>query len=231
MTLRDLLQLMRRRWYVFAASMLVMGLLAAHFAQDGGTFSTRTVVSFTLPAANVLTPEGGSDNESVIAFASAVATQVNQGRPAPRYSHNDAPFYGAGVREGVLVGLRDEGNQWLSSSGSAVIEVQIVGRTYDWVEDRQAQVLGEIEGVAAAEQNAGIPADQHIRVHVEPLTRRIEHITASRTAQLAAGAAMLGASLLVGGGSAAQIDRMSARRSRPSTRRTHRIATREGKSA
>lgn len=210
LTLRDFVHLLRRRWYVFAVALLIAAAATVTMARDGGTFTTRTVVSFTLPAANTLTPDSGTTNESIITFAGTVATQVNNGRPAPRYSHGDAPFYGAGVREGVLVGLRDVGTQWGPSYGEAIIDVQIVGRTYEWVQSRQREILAEITGIAAAEQNAGIETDQRIAVSVEPLTKRIEHITATRSAQLAAVVAMTVAAVIAGAGIAILIDRRVA---------------------
>jgi hypothetical protein len=226
MTLRELLAAVARRWYVLAAVLALTAGLGASFAQDGGVFSTKTLVTFTLPSVGALAPDNGSQDASVIAFAGAVATEINRGKPTPRYSSGDAPYYGAGVREGVLVSLRDDGSQWGSSFGSAVIEIQIVGQTHDAVADRQATILAQIDEIVAAQLGTTPAADERIVSHVEPLTTDIAHITSSRPAQLAAVAALSIAGLLAGGWGAASIDRIVRRRAR---RRVRSLA--EGKAA
>jgi hypothetical protein len=94
--------------------------------------------------------------------------------------------------------LRDEGSQWAPSFDSAVIEIQIVGRTYEWVRDQQAVVLGEIEQAVNAQQETNGPADNRLSAIVEPLTKRINHITYSRSTLFAGVGAMAAAALIVG---------------------------------
>ncbi|MCT9002631.1 hypothetical protein [Microbacterium memoriense] len=221
MTLRDFFQLLRRRWYVFAGVLALIIVATVLMARDGGSYTTRTTVIFTLPAANVLTPESGADSESVITFAGVVAAQINEGLEASRYSKSDAPFYGAGVREGVLVGLRDEGNQWATRYSEAILDVQIVGRTYEWVAIKQRSILAEIEQIVASEQSGGVADGERIVAHTGPLTLRIEYISASRSAQVMAAAAMLVAAGLVGSWLAVSIDRRAQRRRARRARTRH----------
>ena len=127
------------------------------------------------------------------------------------YSSADAPFYGAGVRQGVIVGLRNEGGQWVTSFPSATIEIQIVGRTYEWVEHRQRQILEEIQQTAIAQQNAALTeVDERITMTVEPLTRNIEQVVASRASQVLAFAAMVFVGVLVGFWGAVALDRLAS---------------------
>lgn len=214
MTVRDVVSAFGRRWYVLLAVLLCFGGLAAMLARDSGTFSTRTVVTFTLPARTTLDPESGVSDASVIAFAGAIATEINLGKPSPQYSSSSAPYYGAGVRQGVIVGLRNEGNQWRSSYPLATIEVQIVGRTFEWVKQMQHDVLEKIEEAASVQQSVLSPRDR-IVVTVEPLTMNIEQIVPSRTSRIAAFGAICLAALLVGGWGAVGLDRaMTHRRAR-----------------
>ncbi|MCK6068070.1 MULTISPECIES: hypothetical protein [Microbacterium] len=213
MTFRDLIAALARRWYVLVATAAAAALLTVLFIQDGGVYSTKTVVTFTLPAASTLEADNGSKDASVIAFAGAVSTEINRGRPTPRYSSGDAPFYGAGVREGVLVSLRDDGSQWAPNYGSAIIDIQIVGRTEAWVFEQQSRVLTQIGQVVDAQLGAATAAaDERIVAHVEPLTMRIDFIAPSRTAQLAAFATMSVAALLAGGWGAVTFDLLVRRR-------------------
>ena len=225
MTVRDIVLAIGRRWYVLIAVLLCFCGLAAMLARDGGSFSTRTVVTFTLPARTTLDPESGVSDASVIAFAGAIATEINLGKPSPQYSDWSAPYYGAGVRQGVIVGLRNAGNQWRSSYPFATIEVQIVGRTFEWVQQMQHDVLAKIEEVASTQQSVLSPKDRIVST-VEPLTTNIEQIVPTRTSQLAAFGAMLLAALLAGGWAAVSFDHVLMHRrasdSRSSGRPTRR---------
>ncbi|GAA5083465.1 hypothetical protein GCM10025760_00120 [Microbacterium yannicii] len=199
MTVREVLRAITRRWYVLAIALLCALLLGILFTRGSGTFTTKTLVSFTLPARSTLQAESGNSDTSVIAFASAVAAEINNGKPTPTYSSADAPYYGAGVREGVLVGLRNEGGQWIASFPSATIEIQIVGRTYEWVENKQKDLLEDVENTAIAQQSAALTTpEQRITMTVEPLTTKIDEILVSRTSQIAAWIALVLAALIAG---------------------------------
>lgn len=208
---------MKRRWYVAAVPPVVAALLFAWFWVDSGVYSTRTAVSFTFPYESALTPDNGTTNESVIAFAGAVATQISPDRPAVRYSAGDAPYYGAGLRQGVLVGLQDDGSQWAPRYGSAVIEIRIVGPTAKWVAGEQGRILRLLEQSTRAQQaDVGLGSADRITARVEPLTLTIEHITPSRLAVGAAVLALAAAAALASGYLAVATDRSAARgRTRP----------------
>lgn len=224
--MRFVLRAMARRWYLVLAVFAIAAGALVYFAMDGGTYSTKTIVTFRLAESATLATDNGTDSESVVAFAGAVAAQINRGRPTPRYSSTDAPFYGAGVREGVLVGLRDEGSQWAPSFDSALIEIQIVGRTSRWVEDQQAAILTEIGRAVDAQQVTVGRADNRLTASVEPLTKRIDYITYSRSTVLAAVGAMIAAAVIVAAWVAVWADkRVTHRRNQPPGRspNAHRV--------
>lgn len=215
MTIRDVLAAVGRRWYVLLAALIAMGLLGAFLINSGGTFATRTIVVFTLPKMSTLQPYSGSTDSSVIAFASTVATEINGGRAVLSYSSADAPYYGAGVREGVIVALRNEGGQWTTSFPSATIEIQIVGRTEGWVRDTQQRILHRIAETTQGQQDATVTAaDERISAHIEPLTTGIEHIVASRSSTIAALAALFAVAVLVGAWGCVTLDRAVRRGAR-----------------
>lgn len=198
MTLREVVRAAIRRWYVVLL-VLVVGAVGAVFLQrDGGSYATRTSVVFTLPGQAALLPENGATDERVIAFAAAVAQELNGGEPAPAYATADAPSYGAGVREGVWVGLPNYGGQWVQSFGLAQIEIQIVDRTEEAVRVTQHELLQRVTEIAASRQEqSGVAESELIRTSVVPLTARIDHIEASRSATLLAFAAIGSATLIV----------------------------------
>lgn len=213
MSIRDLLAAMLRRWYVVAGIGVVAALGVAWLAHDGGVYSTRTVVSLRYAESSVVAPDNGMGTESVIVFAGTVAAELNGGRAVPRYSSSEAPYYGAGIRQGTLVGVRDEGNQWSPHYTSALLELQIVGRTEAWVTQQQTALLARIDAIVAARQAAVTDTRERIVAEVEPLTTGISYIAYSRSTFLAAVGAVGAASLIVGGWLAVELDRRKGARS------------------
>lgn len=214
-TVRGVLSAMGRRWYVVLAVILAFAALTYAFQRDGGSFYTHTTITFTLPQRPTLLPNSGMNDLSVIAFASAVATSINEGKPVATYSSAGAPYYGAGVREGVMVSLRNDGNQWMHSFPNATIDVQIVGRTRESVADRQAAILHDIISVTQGQQAATTtPESDRISAVVAPMSTEIWPISASRSSQLLAAGAMALAALLVAATSAVTLDRLVRRRGR-----------------
>ncbi len=205
MTIREILIAMARRWYVVVALLAMALLLGILLLRDGGVYSTRTIVSFMFPTSTSLSASNGTTDESLIAFAGAVAQEINNGRPAATYSEDAAPFYGAGVREGILVSLPYSGNQWATDFAVAEVEIQIVGRSREWVEATQAELVAKVLRLADEQQEElAVPADQRIEMTVVPLTLEIEHIVPGRVSILAALAALIAASLIVAGWVAAR---------------------------
>lgn len=220
MTLREVLRAAMRRWYVLLLVIAIAAAGSVWLQRDGGTYATRTSVVFTLPGEVALLPENGATDERVIAFASAVAQELNGGRPAPTYATADAPAYGAGVREGVWVGLPNHGGQWVDSFGLAQIEIQIVGRTEEYVESTQQALLQRVIDTAEARQAAtGAAESELITASVVPLTTRVDHIEASRSAVILAFAGIGIAALVVGMWMSVQLERFSHRRRRASRAR------------
>lgn len=223
MTIREVLTAMRRRWYVAVVVIGVAALLLVAFVRDGGVYTTKTVVTFMLPAASSLSASNGIGDTSIITFARAVAADVNSGSSPVAYSSGDAPYYGAGLRQGVLVDVPSDGNQWYASYTHAEIDVQIVGPTKAWVQQQQTLVVDRILASAHALQSALVSQpDSYLSVAVVPLTLDIGRVQATRGAQLAAVAAMGLAALVVAAWGAVALDRrLGRRRRRPATSSRH----------
>jgi hypothetical protein len=212
-TFMAVLAAMRCRWYLVVVALLVVAVVFVMFAREGGGYTTKTAVTFLVPSTTSLSPDNGSGDTSVIAFARSVAAQVNNGRDPVSYSMDDAPYYGAGLRQGVLVVVPNDGNQWYSSFTHAEIDIQIVGRTEKWVKQEQAEYVKKILSSTQAQQ-AGIVSNpaNYLTASVLPLTLVIDKVAPTRSALLAAAAAMLVAWLIVSAGGAVLLDRRLSRR-------------------
>lgn len=213
MTIRDILAAMGRRWYVIVVTVATAALLLVVFARAGGVYTTKTVVTFLLPYATSLSPNNGADDYSVITFARSVAAQVNAGRHPVAYSTDDAPYYGAGLREGVLVVVPNDGNQWYKSYSRAEIDIEIVGPTEAWVREQQTTYVQAIIDTARTQQTEIAPhSTDYVTASVVPLTLSIGKVTATRGAQLQALGAMALAVLIASAWGAVALDRRLIRR-------------------
>lgn len=213
MTVREILAAMLRRWYITLGVLACAVLVTVMLARDGGGYSTTTVVTFMRPTTTSLSPDNGTDDDSVVAYAGAVVNAINNGRPPAPYSMSDAPYYGAGVREGIRVDLADTGNQWVSTFSRSDVEIQIVGRSLDQVQAQQDQMVDLVLSFADAEQAVlMIPEADRIAASVAPLTTEIEHVSSSAASQLAAAAAMLVVAVILGAWGSITVDRLLTRR-------------------
>lgn len=223
---------MLRRWYVVVVVVLCAGCFGIYWMKDGGCYSAATTVSFTLPRRQTLLPESGRNDENVIAFAGAVAMEINRGRRPASYASNDAPLYGVGVRQGVLVAMPNLGGQWSAMYSRADIEIQIVGRSREWVESTQQETIKKVFEVTKNRQSSAYTSPQtYITANIIPLTTGVQHVSVGRASQMLAFAALFFAALLVGGTGAVILDRKAghpqaagdlqgAPNGRPNSRRT-----------
>lgn len=208
MTLYGLLGVFRRRWYVLALVIAATAAAGVGFARDGGLYVTRTLIAFDAPDSGAW-EDGGSADRGIIVFASAVATEVNGGRSPLAYSTADAPFYGAGIRQGVRVAVPDTGGQWEVVYNKAAITIDAVSPNRQWVLDQQRTKVAAVLAAASARQASITPANR-IAVSVAPLSETIEDVVPSRVAQSLAAAALGVVALLVGGWLAVAWDRRAS---------------------
>ncbi len=201
----------RRRWYVVVVILAAFSVLGWYFAHNSGTYYAKTAVWFTQDAAPTILPANGAQTADIIAFAGAVASEINRGRPPANYASSDAPYYGAGVRQGVLVALRNVGGQWSSWYNAAVIELHIVGPTEEWVAQQRDGMLDRIEASVGELSGFG-ESTQKVTVAVEPLTRDITYIYPSRPLTIIALSAMGLGGVLAAGWAALVIDAVVGRR-------------------
>lgn len=209
MTFRELVAAVLRWWYVPLAAMLGAGGFAFYLVGEGGLYVARTVVMFIHlePSQVAIGADNGTANDNVIAFAGAVANDINNGRPVSRYAREDAPLYGVGLTEGVHVSLPDDGGQWMTSFTRAELDIEIVGRSREYVEATQRALLLKVfDRTRELQGPAYDNPDERIRAQVSPLTLAIDHIHASRREQVFAVASLELAAFLVGAWCAVRLD-------------------------
>ncbi|WP_461476556.1 hypothetical protein [Microbacterium sp. HJ5] len=187
--------------------------------QDGGIYTTRTVVDFRWPGTARLDPLNGFADESVIAFAGLVAQKVNIGHEPDRYATDEAPLYGAGKREAEFVEVAFVGSQFASAYPDAAIEVHVIGRARESVEARQKALVDDVLQTAIRLQEEADAVPSHlITQEVRPLSTRIDYISPSWVSKISAFAAMAAAGAITGVGVALLWEKASLRLHRSNRR-------------
>ena len=220
MTVREILGVVARRWYTCVFAFALAGLLAFLMLQDGGVYSTRTMVDFRWPGATRLDPLNGFADESVIGFAGLVAQRVNVGHEPDRYATDEAPLYGAGRREAEFVEVSFVGSQFASTYPDAAIEIHVIGRARESVEQRQKALVDDVLQTAVRlQEEEGAVSSHLITQEVRPLSARIDHISPSWLSKISALAAMAAAGAIAGVGVALLWESTSLRLQRRNRRR------------
>jgi hypothetical protein len=142
--------------------------------------------------------DDGSTEPGIITFAATVATEADQNGASPRYADADARAFGAGVRQGVFIGVPDVGGQWAVVYRRAVIDVDVVGPTKQWVQEQQKAALDRVITAADVQQDAiGIAAEARLLYTIEPFTDDIEYVAPGGSSQVIALGALAVAGLMV----------------------------------
>jgi len=207
MTLREVLSAVGRRWYVLLAAVLLA--VGAFFSwhRGGGVWVATPVVTFLRPGAHILTPENGLKDQNIISFASTVAQEINNGHAPESFAADDAPLYGAGLRQGVRISVPNVGGQWSTSYSDAEIIIQVVSTDRAWVESTQQDLLGKVGLIAAAAQNeAGTESADRITTTIMPLSTQIGRVTSGRSTTVEALGALLLAATITGGWASVALD-------------------------
>lgn len=197
MIIRELLRTLRRGWAIVLLVVLATGALGAHLLMSTGVYTSRIEVAFTLPDSVDLTDDGSTE-PGIITFAATVAQEANGRIASPRYADADARAYGAGVRQGVFIRVPDVGGQWTVAYRRAVVDIDVVGPSEQWVHEQQDEALERVLSAADAQQDAiGIASSSRLIYSVEPFSDQIEHVAPGRTTEVIALAALAMAGLMV----------------------------------
>jgi hypothetical protein len=210
MTVEQVVRALARRWYIVAVGLACIAMMMVGAMGRAGVYTTQVDVVFLAPAnpvgANILE----SSQDSLIYFAAIVATEVNEGKRAPRLSSATATLFGTGVRDGYSVALPNTGGQWANNFSRPVLDVQVVGPSAEKVRDVLAAVLGKIDTVAADhERAAGAPPATWITTELAPATPAVSYVSGQpRRGAMAIGMLGFAATALA----AVRLDRWRARR-------------------
>jgi len=189
-----------QRWWhvlVLATGALATVAMLAHVRAHEGVYWTQANVVFLAPK-TVRTPNNIQDTSSgVIATAGLVESLLRSTGSASASSSSSASIVGTGVRDGSWVRLLQSGGQWEYNFDKPILEVQVVGRTPQAVEDRAAELVSSIQAkLKELQVNDGVPRSGRITTLVSPANPTVRY--SNGRPSRAMGATVLLGALLTG---------------------------------
>jgi len=209
MTIVDVVLAVGRQWLLALIGLLVTGVLGFAASRGESVYWSQTDVRFIAVGPRFSNPLV-STSASVIATAGLIALETNPRNGGPRLSTDEVSIVDAGIHDGVLVRLPNNGGQWATNFNEPSLNVQVSGPDPEQVRQRTMQVVADITERLAAHQDAySVAAGNRILVNPTPPVPVVA--VAHRSPMLATAATVvLGSGLTLG--AALYVDQLRARR-------------------
>jgi hypothetical protein len=204
-----------RRWYVIVVGLLLVALCYEGFNHNSTTYQSVSTVVFVSPGTAPITGVDQVQTTSLVAFASTIERQMNNGQPVDRLASSSATIFGVGERKGYQVAVPNQGGQWNYYFPNPVLEIQVVGPTAEYVTDTQARLVDQINRYTLADQqNLRVPNTQLITAKLTSPAEAPVNVSATRSMRMRGLLALLVVGLIVSIGAANLLD-ARLRRPRP----------------
>lgn len=140
MTVRDVLTVVLRRWYLMVAGALLSlaGLYQATHVPP--VYYTQYYVVVLAPQSSVFPNTFEDPAYGMAPMAGLIASDYNKGKRQGLLGSADTLLHGEGVREGSRVHLSNDGSQWEPMYGRPNIDVQVVGPKPEEVAAKAKQI-------------------------------------------------------------------------------------------
>ncbi len=205
MTVWDLLDSLRRRWYVAIPGILMTAALALVVLKVPGVYHEQVDVIFLAPAPGEHVNQLQAGSESLIDVAALVERVVDGSNGGAAPASDQVSLVGEGVRDGYSIRLPNDGGQWATNFSRPVLSVQATGSSPEEVSATINRAVARINDELAARQAAyHVSSGKLITTKLSPPTSDIRFDKGSRSRALAA-TMLLGCGLTLG--SVVMVDR------------------------
>jgi len=213
MTIWSLLEACRRQARLLVIMVVLSIAIAATMLSRPGAYWSQTNAIFLAPS-TALRPGANtlqSPTRGLIATAGLIERMINAGRSLSPTASSTVSIVDQGLRHGWQIRLPNSGGQWTYNFDRPVLDVQSVGTSSMEARALMGEALGVIrDQLRTLQDDAGVPADQHIRIEFSPTTPRVDHV-ASHARLAALLTVALGTALAVA--AAVVVDGLRQRRS------------------
>ena len=193
MTVRDLVGVLLRRWYLM---LLGAGLsFAALFVsvQQPPIFWTQFEV-VVLPPVESVSPNSLQDaSYGITPMAGLIVAELNGGEQPRQFGSSSTTLYGEGERQGHRVRLRNIGTQWQPVYDAPVIDVQVVDADAATVLATAERLTEELDDILTGRQSElGVRPESRMTLEASPADPVVYQVGGSRS-RAALAIALLGA--------------------------------------
>jgi hypothetical protein len=211
MTLGNVLQTLRSRWYLTASGLLLTLVAVLALSARSGVYYTSVDVQL-IPPEHMTVTGSPSPTDSLVALAGMVQRQVGDDTGRTEPVSPDATLTGLGVTDGTLVTLPNSGGQWNYFFDVPLLHVEAAAPTAEEAAHRRdaavARIVTELRRVQAAD---GVLPLSQVTTRLVPRRAPVARERGSE-ARAALAAGLLGVALTCIG--TVQADRLRHRRPR-----------------
>ncbi|MGP5382726.1 hypothetical protein ACTXL8_11150 [Glutamicibacter arilaitensis] len=219
MTMHELFGLVKRRWYIYAAGLLVASATVMWLGTTPRVFTATAELEFVQPRKLPDDLVNEDQRDTLIKFAGAVAHKYDEAHPNLQLSSPSASIFGNGLREGTAVQLAAVGNQWTTSFVRPVIQIQVASSNGDAVLPRIREIASAVESISVAmQQQAGTTKAYQITTNMDLDLVTVNSFGQTRTGRVSGAAVLLGACIVLATITGQLLDRV-ARFSEQSSKR------------
>ena len=154
MTVGDALGALRRRWPVLLLGLLLTLLACLAVSRTPGVYWSVARVNFLAPESAIRPNQLAPDDDSTIAFAGIIQTEINGGVPPRGAVSPDVTLVDEGIYDGWSVRLPDTGGQWATNFADPCLLVQASGPSQGLVQSRMDDLIARIKQLAAQREDA-----------------------------------------------------------------------------
>jgi hypothetical protein len=174
-TVRELIHAARREWLVLAVGLMLTAFASYAVVTQPGTYWSRSDVLIILPAnsdTNVL----AHTSDATIRFAGVIQRELSGGPSDVDTVSDDVRIVDLGIRDGALVRLPNDGNQYANNFTKALLNVQVAGPSEAEVAGRMSGLVERIKQIVAQTQDAAaVPESWRVRVQASPAQVQVVH--------------------------------------------------------
>lgn len=210
MTTSGFLGIARRRWYVVALGIALLGGALHVVVSRPAVYWSQVDVVILAPKSARYPNVIEQTSESLIAMAGLIEREVNDVTEVPAAASAAVTLAGVGVRDGHSVTLPNSGGQWANSFSRPALDLQVVGPNERVVRQKLAALVDVVERRLAARQEAdSIPQVTRITASSAPAEAKVFRLDGSR--KKGAGAILLLGGALISIGTVGADRLLSAR--------------------
>ena len=197
MTSREMLALLVKRWYLVLLGAIITLGVASTTSNPSGIYWTQFNMVLLGPTLEEFPNQLEDSPYSLTPLAGLIVAEYNGNNRPMLTSSSDTTLFGLGDREGVMVRMPNNGNQWQPVYSAPNIDVQVTDRSPEAVQLQITQVTTVLREILDRRQNElGVVPSMKATFIMSSADPTIVYVSGSRVRALGM-VALLGVALTI----------------------------------